>query len=97
MGRILRLKHSLAELACSGQGAQYVNLDDILVDLKLTPDVLELPVPKYFTKEREAEIKDRDALMCARPPAPAALCWPRSTARRPRARQPRAPRPASAR
>ena len=30
------------------QGGQYVNLVDILVDLKLTPDVLELPVPRCF-------------------------------------------------
>ena len=29
--------------------SEYVCLDDILVDLKLLPDVLELPIPRYFT------------------------------------------------
>jgi len=30
-----------------------VNFDDILVDLKLTPDVLEIPVPRYFVEDRQ--------------------------------------------
>ena len=34
------------------KGLDFVNLDDILVDLKLTPDVLEIPVPKYYTEDR---------------------------------------------
>jgi hypothetical protein len=29
-----------------------VHLDDVLVDLKLTPDVLEVPVPRYFIESR---------------------------------------------
>jgi hypothetical protein len=29
-----------------------VQLDDILVDLKLTPDVLEIPVPRYYVEDR---------------------------------------------
>jgi hypothetical protein len=29
-----------------------VALDDVLVDLKLAPDELEVPVPRYFTEDR---------------------------------------------
>jgi hypothetical protein len=34
------------------KGIDTVHLDDILVDLKLTPDVLEVPVPRYFLEAR---------------------------------------------
>ncbi len=34
------------------KGIDTVHLDDILVDLKLTPDVLEVPVPRYFLESR---------------------------------------------
>ncbi len=34
------------------KGLDFVSLDDILVDLKLTPEVLEVPVPQYFIKDR---------------------------------------------
>merc|ERR1711939_16323 len=37
--------------------------DDIIVDLKLTPDALEMQVPRYFRDDREAEIKKREELM----------------------------------
>ena len=33
-------------------GLDFVNLDDILVDLKLSPEVVEIPVPRYFLEER---------------------------------------------
>lgn len=59
MGRLLRIKSWLVK----HKEQQYVNLDDILVDLKLTPDVLELPVPNYFIEDRKDELKQRDELM----------------------------------
>jgi hypothetical protein len=34
------------------RGLDCVQLDDLLVDLKLTPDVLEVPVPRYFVEDR---------------------------------------------
>lgn len=34
------------------RGLDFVQLDDLLVDLKLTPDVLEVPVPRYFIEDR---------------------------------------------
>ena len=39
---------------------EYVNLDDILVDLKLPPATLEVPVPKYFVEDRINDIRRRD-------------------------------------
>lgn len=39
---------------------EYVNLDDILVDLKLPPTMLEVPVPKYYLEDRAEEIKNRN-------------------------------------
>ena len=34
------------------RGLDFPSLDDVLVDMKLTPDVLELPCPAYFREER---------------------------------------------
>lgn len=42
------------------RGLDHINLDDILVDLKLSPEVLEVPVPKYFIEDRAKELDDRD-------------------------------------
>lgn len=56
LGRILELKSWLVKL---NKDIDAVNFDDILVDLKLTPDVLELPVPRYFTEDRKAELEGR--------------------------------------
>lgn len=39
---------------------EYVNLDDILVDLKLPPETLEVAVPRFFTEDRAAKIKVRN-------------------------------------
>jgi len=42
---------------------EYVNLDDILVDLKLPPETLEVPVPRYFIEDRATEIRNRNKLI----------------------------------
>lgn len=34
------------------KGLDMVQLDDLLIDLKLTPDVLEVPVPRCFLEDR---------------------------------------------
>lgn len=55
------------------RGLDHINLDDILVDLKLSPDVLEVPVPKYFIEDRAKELDDRDKWVgCGRAPCPCA-------------------------
>lgn len=50
MGRMLEIRHWMVKL--NRGGLDFVSLDDILVDLKLTPEVLEVPVPKYFIEDR---------------------------------------------
>jgi hypothetical protein len=47
--RILELKSWMVKL---NKLNDVVQLDDILVDLKLTPDVLEIPVPRYYVEDR---------------------------------------------
>mmetsp|Transcript_22524 Transcript_22524/g.32908 ORF Transcript_22524/g.32908 Transcript_22524/m.32908 type:complete len:897 (-) Transcript_22524:73-2763(-) len=42
---------------------EYVHLDDILVDLKLSPDTLEIPVPKYFREDNAKQLEQRDRLV----------------------------------
>jgi hypothetical protein len=51
------------------RGLDFVQLDDLLVDLKLTPDVLEVPVPRYFIEDRakvRAAVKQLHKCCCAR-------------------------------
>eukprot|EP00210_Caulerpa_lentillifera_P005813 g5559.t1 len=54
IGRMLEVRHYMVEL---NNGSDFVNLDDVLVDLKLAPEVLEIPIPSYFKEERAEEIK----------------------------------------
>ncbi len=49
MGRMLEVRHWMVKL---NKGLDFVHLDDVLVDLKLTPDVLEVPVPRFFLEDR---------------------------------------------
>jgi hypothetical protein len=44
---------------------EYIQLDDILVDLKLPPDTLTIPIPRFFTEESIAEQRARDKLVVA--------------------------------
>ncbi len=60
MGRLLEVKVLLIEL---NKGVSFVNLDDILVDLKLAPDVLEVPVPKFFREDQERALEEREKLL----------------------------------
>ncbi|KAJ9470872.1 putative 26S protease subunit YTA6 [Diplonema papillatum] len=57
IGRMLELKHQLLKHC-----GDYINYDDVLVDLKLVPEVLEIPIPRYFTEERKRELEDRQKL-----------------------------------
>jgi hypothetical protein len=49
MGRTLEIRHWLVKL---NKGQDLMNIDDILVDLKLTPQELEIPTPRYFKLDR---------------------------------------------
>jgi hypothetical protein len=42
---------------------EYVNLDDILVDLKLPPETLEVPVPQSFLDDQQEDLVRRERLV----------------------------------
>eukprot|EP00753_Platysulcus_tardus_P020054 PLAT7719.1.p1 GENE.PLAT7719.1~~PLAT7719.1.p1 ORF type:complete len:919 (+),score=579.46 PLAT7719.1:53-2758(+) len=42
---------------------EYVDLDDLLVDLKLPPDTLEVPIPRFFKEDRAAALQGRDRMV----------------------------------
>ncbi|CAG9462067.1 unnamed protein product [Pedinophyceae sp. YPF-701] len=60
MGRILEIRAYLVTL---NQGVDEVDLDRALLDLKLPPEALEIPVPKYFTEAHRKLLEDRKAFM----------------------------------
>ncbi|XP_054426414.1 dynein regulatory complex protein 11 [Pteronotus mesoamericanus] len=59
MGRILELKNEMVELEL----AEFHYFDDILQDLKLTPQQLDIPIPKYFLKEKLDVIREREKIL----------------------------------
>ncbi|KAI8469151.1 MAG: hypothetical protein J3K34DRAFT_514240 [Monoraphidium minutum] len=62
MGRMLEVRHWMVKL---NRGLDFVSLDDVLVDLKLPPGALEVPVPRYFVEDRVQELEDRDKFLGA--------------------------------
>ncbi|KAF8564404.1 IQ and AAA domain-containing protein 1 [Paragonimus westermani] len=56
MGRFLEIKHEMMQLELS----DYHYFDDVLVDLKLTPNDVEIPIPKYFIYDNFRTLKDRE-------------------------------------
>ena len=61
MGRLLEVKEKLIAL----KQVNFINLDDVLVDLKLTPDVLEVPVPKFFLEDQAHLLEEREKYLDA--------------------------------
>ncbi|KAJ1187789.1 hypothetical protein NDU88_004559 [Pleurodeles waltl] len=59
MGRILELKNEMVELEMS----EFHYFDDILQDFKMSPQNLEIPIPKYFVKEKMKVLKDREKIL----------------------------------
>ncbi|XP_046500223.1 dynein regulatory complex protein 11 isoform X1 [Equus quagga] len=59
MGRILELKNEMVELELT----EFHYFDDILQDLKLAPQQLDIPIPKYFLKEKMDVIKEREKIL----------------------------------
>merc|ERR1712066_86001 len=48
MGRLLEIKKELVDMDCS----EFHYMDDILTDLKLTPQDVEMPIPRYFLQRQ---------------------------------------------
>ena len=46
------------------KGLDFPSLDDVLVDMKLAPEVLELPCPAYFREDRAKVMSERASLAC---------------------------------
>ncbi|XP_030894078.1 dynein regulatory complex protein 11-like [Leptonychotes weddellii] len=59
MGRVLELKNEMVELELT----EFHYFDDILQDLKLVPQQLDIPIPKYFLKEKLEVIKGREKIL----------------------------------
>nr|XP_020830581.1 IQ and AAA domain-containing protein 1 isoform X3 [Phascolarctos cinereus] len=59
MGRILELKNEMVELEFS----EFHYFDDILQDLKLSPEQLDIPIPKYFLKEKMEVLREREKVL----------------------------------
>ncbi|XP_053974320.1 dynein regulatory complex protein 11 isoform X1 [Hylaeus volcanicus] len=55
VGRILELKHELVEIDLS----EYSYFDDILIKLNITPQEIEIQLPRYFRREHSKEIEER--------------------------------------
>ncbi|KAJ8395966.1 hypothetical protein AAFF_G00026740 [Aldrovandia affinis] len=61
MGRLLELKHTMTKVTAS----EYHYMEDILLDMKLTPADMEIPIPRHFLGERATELWQREAMLSA--------------------------------
>jgi len=43
--------------------SDYPNLDELVMDLKLTPDCLDIPIPRFFREEDKKRLEERDQLL----------------------------------
>nr|XP_023688535.1 IQ and AAA domain-containing protein 1 [Paramormyrops kingsleyae] len=59
MGRVLELKHEMVEKEFS----EYHYMDDVIQDLKLTPEDLEIPIPRYFIRENRTVLQERSQML----------------------------------
>ncbi|XP_038642218.1 dynein regulatory complex protein 11 isoform X1 [Scyliorhinus canicula] len=59
MGRILELKNEMVKLEFS----EFHYCDDVLQDLKLIPEDLEIPIPRYFVKDKLKVLKARENIL----------------------------------
>jgi len=65
MVRMCEVKLNLVRYSTHTQVVQsdFINLDEVVMELKLTPRVLEVPVPRYFREDRKDKIEERDQLV----------------------------------
>ncbi|NXX47473.1 DRC11 protein, partial [Tricholaema leucomelas] len=59
MGRILEIKKEMVEM----ENSEFHYIDNILVDLELLPEILEVPIPRYFIKERLEVLQQREKIL----------------------------------
>ncbi|XP_051879384.1 IQ and AAA domain-containing protein 1-like [Pristis pectinata] len=59
MGRLLEVRRDMVERGLS----EFRFMDNTMQDLKLTPSSVEIPIPRYFTREAEKLREDRKVLL----------------------------------
>ena len=59
MGRIVELKHEMSDL----EKTEFKPFDDILQDLKITPDDVAISVPRYYTHGRSESYTVRQKVL----------------------------------
>ncbi|NXI51795.1 DRC11 protein, partial [Chloroceryle aenea] len=59
IGRILEIKKEMVHL----ENSEFHYMDNILVDLQLLPEDLEVPIPRYFIKERLEVLQQREKIL----------------------------------
>ncbi|NXI36279.1 DRC11 protein, partial [Galbula dea] len=59
MGRILEIKKEMVEL----ENSEFHYIDNILADLAILPEDLEVPIPRYFIKERLGVLQQREKML----------------------------------
>lgn len=59
IGRMLEVKQEMVKLEAS----EYNFFEDVLSDLKLTPDDMEIPIPKYFLINTKNQLNERERLL----------------------------------
>lgn len=65
MARLCQVKSELVKFGPDGSQSDFLNLDELLLDLKLSPSALEVPIPRYFKergREDDEENQKRDTL-----------------------------------
>ncbi|NXW61536.1 DRC11 protein, partial [Eurystomus gularis] len=59
IGRILEIKKEMVAL----ENSEFHYIDNILVELELLPEDLEIPIPRYFIKERLGVLQQREKIL----------------------------------
>ncbi|XP_010170137.2 dynein regulatory complex protein 11-like, partial [Antrostomus carolinensis] len=59
IGRILEVKREMVKL----ENSEFQYVDDLLEDLKLVPEDIEVPIPKYFIKEKLEDLQQREKIL----------------------------------
>ncbi|NXL12302.1 DRC11 protein, partial [Mesembrinibis cayennensis] len=59
IGRILEMKKEMVEL----ENSEFHYIDNILEDLKLLPEDMEVPIPRYFIKEKLEVLQQREKIL----------------------------------
>ena len=64
MARITQVKAQCVKFGPDGRATDYLNLENYLLDLKLGPEALEIPIPRYFKEKSDNDEanKKRDVL-----------------------------------